>query len=359
MPTGFAPGPSAAKHKQRIWTQSRTDGSVRGCSVYGGLSDTQFGPRDWTEPGSAAQLFVNLHVSSQKHPVWLSIFNDNLLIFYPDAVQFWSIDADPALNQFVRTVQGPGTRVYGSVAAVGNDLIYFSDGGFTSLSTIVVTGEKDASPIGAPIADLTKDDFVLFRESGLGFNPWTGGGLSIPLAAQDNAVSLWSDTRSQYLCVVNGQQSAKIYVYTWSKVSDMRGWTTWEVPFRIDYLVENDGGLYARSGDTVYLLDNDYPTDDGVPFDWELQLQDLTTATRMGDKRWDGLRLDMTGECRMDLKFNPDQATWTTGPRITQAAAARGDVRLTGRSPSIGMRFYGSSHWHLDGLALEYTPGRV
>ena len=73
------------------------------------------------------------------------------------------VDPDPALIAFRTAYTGPGTDQFNSVANVVNDVYYFSEGGFRSLTTQTVTGEQRERDMGTRIAELNREFELLAR----------------------------------------------------------------------------------------------------------------------------------------------------------------------------------------------------
>lgn len=230
--TGFEAGPDLTKIQRKLYAPDVTKKVVR-------YSSTQFGPGTWKEadaPNDAGFLNVNEHALGAADVQGLTTHQGRLVVVFSNSMQFWNPDPDPAKITFNTALNGPGTTVFGSLAPVIGDIFYFSEGGFRSLQTQTVTGELREGDLGAAITELT-----------LAFNN------TDPL----NVHSLWSQARSQYICIFNTGSISQAFCFTLSPSMGIVGWTRWELPIAVDYMTELDGTLYVRRENMVYKLDPD------------------------------------------------------------------------------------------------------
>ena len=117
------------------------------------------------------------------------------------------------------------------------DSLYFAQGGFRSLSIVVASGQAEDGDIGANIqAETSQLDLT-----------------------NTQLVSLWSPSRSQYLCAVG----TTMYVFTDSRQANVQGWTKYTLPFSISHIVEFRGRVYVRSGTTIYVFDPNFAGESG------------------------------------------------------------------------------------------------
>ncbi len=290
------------------------------------------------DAGDAGFLNVKEHAVGDRDIVGLFALNGQLVVVFENSVQVWAVDPDESLNRLVATYSGPGTHFTHSISVVTNDLYYLSEGGFRSLVTQTVTGERREGDIGAPIQQLTDAE------------------TTAPVA------SIWSQARSQYLCVYPiGENLSRVYAFTSSSISEKAGWTTWEIPISVDYMVEMAGKLYFRTGVKVYEMqeiDKDFGSDD---VEFELTTQHLMAGAKHNMKNWDTLDVEQEGTSVMRYYPNPSEpALFLDGPTIVGSTNIYGGVPLMMMSHSMSMRFTGKDLWQLDAFSLNfrYLQGR-
>ena len=218
----FPPGPAVLKMSSKMWAPDNVNGLLR-------FSSTTNGPSDWTLINDAGFLAILQNVTGDRNMTGLGFYDGMAAIFFPDSIQLWQVSADPAQIALVRVLDGPGTLYPRSVINVRGDIVYVSRGVVSSTKRVAITGQLQDGDIGAPIAPATKQ-----------------------LTATPNA--MWSQARAQYIIAWGNT----VWLYTTSPTTKVFGWTSWVFPFTCDYIVELDGVLYIRSGNTLYRLTTGY-----------------------------------------------------------------------------------------------------
>lgn len=254
----FPAGPSLQKYQFKFYAPDWYNGNIHYSSVFKG-------PSVW-DPSQAqdAGFFSAMKQAAGDHrPTAITFHQGNLAVFFQDAIQFWRVDVDEQRIQWLRTLDGPGTRYGDSIAPVIGDVFYYSEGGFRSLATATVTGEpREDMDLGAPIKELT-DALGEFDV--------------------DDVVALWSQARQQYLCAFVNRDAgtSEVFVLTYVPSADYAGWTRWILPVVVDAILEYEGEVVFRSGTTIYEFDYNSTVDelvDGskeVEAYWTTQMLDL------------------------------------------------------------------------------------
>ncbi len=331
---GFVPGPSLVKLRGKLYCPDFLNGVVR-------FSSTLL-PRDWESVGDSGFLATNQHSYGDRRIVAVDQYEGQLVAMYPDSAQFWAVDPVPGLNQMVRAVKGPGTKAPQSLENVGGDLFYFSEGGFRSLLAQVVTGQPKPDDLGDDIQPLTRGE--------------------VP---DESTIALWSEARSAYLCSFPRTDSTTVYVYRKTTVLDespSRGWTTWELPFRVEYLVENDGVLYARDDQNrVWKFTDECSTDEltGAPVEWEWRTQQIVGKSWRDLKHWRTFDVVQNGTARYDFIFTNNDDEITPGPILSGDSIDGGWIPINDSSVSIGVRAAGSGAYEFQAMAIDYSLTRA
>jgi hypothetical protein len=316
----FQPGADLLKLQYKLWATDNLNGAVR-------FSSTLNGPSDWTNEADAGYLPVLQHVSGSRTIRALGYFNGLLVVLFADAIQLWFVDPDPSRHALQRVMNGPGTDTPGATENVLGDLMYFSRGGFRSLKTVIQTGEPREGDVGAKIQALTSEIDTT---------------TATPIA-------LWSQARSQYLCAVG----STIYAYTLSEIAKQKDWSTWVLPFTVDYMVEHNGQLFVRSGDDVYRFDPDQTTDDGTAITWRLRFQYIDLGSKMR-KQWNFLRLVQTGTSRVNFYYDArDPSAVMVGPELVNSTQTLDPSYIGLVTESMSIEFTGTGRWQLDSFTLD------
>lgn len=314
----FQPTGSLVKLSNKVWTPDPANGSVR-------FSSSVNGPDDYTTVGDAGFLDTANHVSGNQAMVAVSHHRGRLAVLYRDAIQLWHVDEDPNLHAIEQVFNGPGVMLAGACCNVKGDLVYLSRGGWRNLAQVAVIGESDEEEgMGNAIRSLT--------DAIDGLTP---------------AAVVWSQRRNQLLAAIG----TTVYCWTFLPGEKIEGWTTWTVPTAIDYLVEKDGQLFARSGDDLYEFDEDLDTD----YTGSQVVADLTSRAFLLNK-------GRNAELMYLVIRQSGAATWTmivdgvALPARLYPSCPDAPLRiaLAGQCRQVQFRISASEAWRLEGLRIEY-----
>ncbi len=321
IPLTFVAGTPLVKMKNRMWAADQINGVVRFTAIGGG-------PSDWLTADDAGFLPVLQHASGTRQITGLSYYNELLAVFFGESIQLYSVPADPDQHILVKTLDGPGSTSPNTVRNVLGDLYYLSHGGFRALSVANSVGEFREGDIGARIQEETAQ-----------------------LSLTPTPVALWSQTRSQYLCAFG----TTVEVYTFSPLGKINGWTKWELPVEVEYMVELDGVLYIRSEDSVYKFDPTVDTDLGVkiPFAWTSQFTDAKDYDRY--KMFDSIALAQSGRCAIKYLVDPRNLnTFVGGPTINGDTSSLDAIGCDVTTKELALQITGTGAWRFDAFGFRY-----
>lgn len=323
----FQPGQSLLKLATKMWAPNPGAGTVP-------FTHSVNGPTDWSTsaPFVGAGFLPVIQHSAGNHLVsTLSHYRNQLAVFFEDSIQLWNVGADPALMSIGPVFNGPGTPFPGSVANVQGDMIYLSRGGFRAMSQTQYSGQPNEEDfLGARIKSLTA---------------------TIPSTSR--ALSLWSQTRQQYLCAIGSTVYALIHAPT-EDGGGLSAWTTWSLPVTADYLVEVSGNLYLRSGNTLYLFDDSATSDpSGATVTMTVQLRDMTMGAPAMRKYVQWCTIQATATVSVSLVVDgvvlPARTIPAVGSPIRFPLLGQGKriaLKITSTAPGV----------RIDGISLEYEP---
>jgi hypothetical protein len=317
----FLPGDSLIKLTEKMFAPAPAEGTVR-------FSSTENGPGDWAAVEDAGFVPVQSHLSGSRDLLTLCHYRGNLAAFFYDAVQLWRADADPEFIELLQQLNGPGAMLAGAVANVLGDVIFLSRGGWRTLSTATVTGEANENDVGAGIRSLTD-----------------------ALDTDTPAVSLWSQTRSQFLCAIG----TRLFAWTYLPTEKLAAWTTWTLPVTLDYLVELDGQLWARGGDTLYRFVDGGTTDlNGTDVETAVETRALGLGAPGMRKTIHWLTIQQTAASTVQLII--DGVPLAARP-IPACSPRPLRIPVVGEGRQVAVRITTTSvDWRLEGLAIEYEP---
>jgi hypothetical protein len=112
-------------------------------------------PTDWTTAGSAGFLPVSRHFGGGQKAYGLGLYQGQLAVFSDQSIQLWTIDPDPTAMALDRVVDGVGTRHHKSIVSLNGDLLFQSETGVRSLTTLANALFPTDVDLGLPIKQLT------------------------------------------------------------------------------------------------------------------------------------------------------------------------------------------------------------
>lgn len=128
-------------------------------------------PGDWTTAGNAGFLPVSQHFASGQRAYGLGLYQGKLAVFTDQSIQLWTVDPDPTAMALDRVVDGVGTRHHTSIVSLYGDLLFLSETGVRSLTTLSNALFPSDVDVGLPIKQFTKSPESLTRFSNGGLQP--------------------------------------------------------------------------------------------------------------------------------------------------------------------------------------------
>lgn len=147
----------------RIYAVSDDGQAVRYCKV----GD----PTDWTAAGNAGFLPVAQHFGSGQRVYGLGLYQGKLAVFTDQSIQLWVIDPNPTAMVLDRVIDGVGTRHHSSIISLYGDLLFLSESGVRSLTTLSSALFPTDVDVGLPIKKFTTSPVNLTRTANGGLQP--------------------------------------------------------------------------------------------------------------------------------------------------------------------------------------------
>ena len=244
-------------------------------------------PRDWTTSNDAGFLGVGIQQTGATNPSSLGEYAGNLVVFFKDSAQVWTVDPDPLKMSFTQSL-AVGCPYPNGAANMAGDVFFSSFDGVRSITTQSTTGNLIDVDVGSPIDSVLKPE----------------------LTVSANVRAFYFRGGGQYWLM----KGAKAWVYSFSRTSKISAWSYYEFPYAITDVTEMDGDLYFRAGDSVYKLDENAYTDAGVDFEVSIEFPYLDFKTPGVLKQIISMDTVMVGEAAMQIKFDARQPEFITPP---------------------------------------------
>ncbi len=300
-------GRGVTKTASKVWSTKKTSpfDVVKFCA--------DSAPRDWTATSDAGFLPVALRQENAQDCLSLGQFQDQLVAFFADGAQLWSVDPDPALNVIKQRIYGVGTRHPNSPASFADDVFFLADQGVRSVTVNQMTANLQDTDIGSPVDSIITTYMV-------GVDP----------------ICIYAAPLGQlWVCL-----GSTVFVYSFSRTSKVSAWSFYEFPFIIDDITILNNQLYLRNDDDVYLVDKTKYLDENSLIDVEVTWPFLDFKSPSGLKMIHGADIVCKGSATLTLGIDPNNEELRTIPIEIDGDMRPGtltplEVVATGISPSI------------------------
>jgi len=272
-----------------------------------------------TANAGAGVINVSAQSSIDNPITGLGIYQDNLAILTRNSAQIWNMSADPASSVLLQVLDNTGTRSPKTVKSFGDlDLFYLSQSGVRSLRARDSSNSASVTDVGTPI-----DDILIAQMSGM---------TETQLRDVPGEIE---PTDGRYIV----QMPDKQYVFSYFSSSKISSWSAYVPPVQMTDFATNDGRLYGRAGDVIYLLggdaDDEYTSQDTV-----VELPYLDAGGIATWKRWLGLDVVCKGVWDVYVNSNPNRPdAWVKTARITNTTIAKMNLAVQQNSPILKLKF--------------------
>lgn len=249
----------------------------------------------------------------------LGPYQGNLSVFSRNSTQIWSMDANPGANVQLQVLDNTGTRSPKTIKSFGDlDLFYLSDSGYRSMRARDSSNAASVTDVGTPIDDIVLAHMATLTDTQI-----------------EQAAGIIEPKDGRYISALDDVE----YVFSFFSTSKISAWSTYKPGFVIsDYAVLN-GRVYARSGDTIYLLggdNNDEYTDQEVVI--EMPYLDARTIGHW--KRWSGLDVILEGKWDVYVNTNPKRPdAWVKTATLYKTSVGAMNLAMQQYSPVLKMKF--------------------
>ena len=291
-------------------------------------------PTNWSATEDAGFLPTGLNSRGAREAKALGIYQNNMVVLSRDGAQVWAIDPDPTAMSLTDRVENVGSSFPLSLATVSGDLYFLSDYGFRSITTMQLISKLSDVDIGSPIDDLVRPAIRATK-------------------TEPKAVYFYGT--GKYMCAIDKQ----VFVYSVSRTAKIAAWSRYELPVSVEAWAELEGELYLRSGDDVYMLDEDGYTDDGEKYEVVVQIPWMNFKSPGVLKHMYGIDIAMDGECFISVGMdarNPD--SFTNEVRVVGNTYGGGLIPLECCGTEFSFRFRNKTKdaFRLDALTVYYNP---
>lgn len=285
----------------------------------------------------AGAINMSNHVSGSEELIGMDEFLGYLAVLSREAIQIWSLSADPELNARVQTINNVGILAGRSTVAYGEaDLAFLTDSGVRAIrpSDVAANLNKHVS-ISDPINPLLLAELATLSDE-----------------VQSEAIGIIEPIDRRMLMAVGNS----VYVLSLFGESGIAAWSRYNIGTQITEWVVSGKKLYARAGNTVYLYGgNDYNTYDPavVP---QVKLVNLHASAPATYKGWLGFDFGLVGEWEIKMYTGVDATVGETVAVISGSSYAGPTVPVSAEGSHVALEFLGrSSAREIVNIALHYN----
>lgn len=316
------------KTKSKIFAVGRNGDVVRYCSTGR--------PRDWTSEKDAGFLPTGMNARGDRTATALGTQQGRLAVLTRDSCQLWTVDPDPNAMGLYDAVENVGSTFPKTVTNVSGDLYFLSDYGVRSISMQAYTENLVDEDVGSPIDKLVRAAIADAETEGIA------------------PKSFYFYGTGQFILSFGNH----LFVYSLSRTAKISAWSQYYLTFPVDAIAELGKKLYFRSGDDVYLFDENVWTDGGLQYEVLLELPFMDFKRPGQLKQIFGIDAVLEGEAYLSIGFDSRDPEART-PEVL----IRGNTRPGGMIPilccgteiSLRVRNYDDKPFKLNALTVYYS----
>jgi len=279
-------------------------------------------PVTWVDSGPPAvgAGFKNManQSSGSETLTGLGKYQNLMAVFARRNTQIWELDIDDANNAQRQVLSNIGTFAPRSIVSFGEiDVFFLADTGIRSLRARSNSDRAGVTDVGTPI----DEELIAYLAT-------------LSEAERAAAVAAIDPVDGRYMLAVG----TRCYVFSHYTDGQISAWSRYDLDFAITALVSDDGKLWARAGNTVYLFGGD----DGVTYDTST----VTIETPYIDgrqvatfKQFFGFDIICEGEWTVYINADPNAPdVWTLITKVTDTTVADPAIGFNCHSPLVKLK---------------------
>lgn len=266
-------------------------------------------------------------------------YQNLMAVFARRNIQIWYLDPDPLQNVQRQVLANIGTFAPKSVISFGDvDVFFLADSGVRSLRARDSSNQSGVSDVGTPIDDYIIDHLATLTE-----------------AQRAAAVAVLEPISGRYILIAG----SRAFVFSYFASARISAWSTYDLDFSPTELVALDGRVWARGGDTLYLLGGE----DGRTYDSsvvEVDLPYIDGRQVATFKDFTAIDVVCEGEWEVFVNTDPNRPEAETRVAIVGSTTITYEaIGMVGHSPVIKLRLVSNApgqaklskiivHYHTD-----------
>ena len=267
----------------------------------------------------------------------LGRYQNLMAVFARRNIQIWYLDPDPLQNVQRQVLSNIGTFAPRSIVSFGDtDVFFLADSGVRSLRARDSSNQAGASDVGTPI-----DEYVIAHLK------------TLTEAQRNAAVGVLEPISGRYILAAG----KKCFTFSYFASARISAWSAYDLDFVVSDFVSLDGRVWARGGDTVYLLGgvegNQY---DSAVVEVDLPYIDGRQVATF--KNFTAIDVVCQGEWKVYVNTDPNNPGAETLVAIVDNTTLNLDgIGMSGHAPVIKLRLVstGSGAAKLSKVIIHHT----
>lgn len=271
----------------------------------------------------------------------LGRYQNLMAIFARRNIQIWYLDPDPLQNVQRQVLDKIGTFAPRSVVSFGDvDVFFLADSGVRSLRVRDSSNQSGVSDVGTPI-----DEYLLGYLAGL------------TEEQKAAAVGVMEPISGRYILAIG----TRCFVFSYFSTAKISAWSTYDLGFTVTSFVDIDGRVWARAGDTVYLLGGqDGRTYDNCTVEVDLPYIDGRQVATFKDFA----AIDIVCEGEWIVYVNTDSENPEAESRVAivgNTTLAADSIGMVGHAPLVKLRLVNEAPGpaRLSKVIIHYNPAEA
>jgi hypothetical protein len=321
-------------HRLKVYVADGED--VRFCDV----GD----PGTWTDQDVNAPLGAGFIPMSQddadaEYIRGIETYYDRVAVMARLVTLIWYFDPDPTLNNLLQTLRIGTISGLSTVQFGTGDVMFLADSGIRSLRAMNISMAAAVIDVGSPIDPIITSRVLSDPAGGA-----VARGIVEPVFGRYWLA--WGNT---------------IYVLSYFPSSKVSAWSTFTVPFHIDYMERTNNQVYLRSGDDLYL----YGGADGQTYDSTPAIMRTPYLHNQAPSIWkriSSIDLMIQGTWQLDIGMNPGMPfTYETCAVANGETFSLQKIKFAGYGTHIGLQMTSqdATAGRIGSIVINYQDGEL
>jgi hypothetical protein len=321
-------------HRSKLYLGDQADLRFSDVGDPGAWSD-----QDVNDPRGAGFISMAQDDADAEFINGLEIYYDRMAVLSRLVTLIWYLDPDPTQNNLLQTLRIGTISGLSAIQFGTGDVMFLSDSGIRSLRAMNISMAASVIDVGSPIDPIVTNHI-----------------LTNPSEAYVARAVIEPINGRYWLAFDN-----TIYVLSYFPSSKVSAWSTFEVPFHIDYMASTNNQVYLRNGDNLYL----YGGASGLVYDATPAIVRTPMMHNQSPSIWkriSSIDLMIQGSWALDIGMNPGAPfTYERCGVFTGETFSLQKIKFAGYGTHIGLQLTSqdATAGRIASISINYQDGEV